>query len=402
MKYREFIFDAGKGYVRNDKIEKMRNIDAIIFDCDGVLIDTKDSYDKTILKTVEYVLDGFTNSSFPNNLIPDEIVFLFKRSGGFNSDWDICYAILMFIIFNLPREYRSFLQKAMKKIDLAKNPLEKFLLIKNSMSKYDLQKMVSKNHIEEILENLKVFAEKMDESGILLADKILMNSIDKSARELYKKLKLILYYPPKYGESIIPTVYEEIFCGPELTKKIFGSPPLFYKGRGLIENERIIIKHETLDQLVGLLGKANFGIASGSRFIPAKYILGDLLNYFKRDAMIFLDDIEREEEKLKSEGKISANLVRQSVLMKPNPFSLIKAVEGLKECNLPLYIGDSMEDFATVENARKRNYDFIFAGVYSQSNFKDELLQSFLRAEIEIILPSVNELPTILREIRKE
>ena len=38
----------------------------------GGLIDTKDSYDKTILKTVKYALDGFTNFSFSNNLIPEE------------------------------------------------------------------------------------------------------------------------------------------------------------------------------------------------------------------------------------------------------------------------------------------------------------------------------------------
>jgi len=37
MKYREFIFDAGKGYVRNDKIKKMRNVDVIIFDCGDLI-----------------------------------------------------------------------------------------------------------------------------------------------------------------------------------------------------------------------------------------------------------------------------------------------------------------------------------------------------------------------------
>lgn len=57
--------------------------------------------------------------------------------------------------------------------------------------------------------------------------------------------------------------------------------PLFYNGHGLIENERVIMKTETLDQLAHILGEANFGIASGSRFIPAKYVLNDFLNYFQ-------------------------------------------------------------------------------------------------------------------------
>lgn len=399
--YQEFIFDAGKGYVRKDTIEALKGVDAVIFDCDGVLIDTKDSYDKTILRTVDYVLEGFTNSFFPNNLISDEIVFLFKKSGGFNSDWDVCYAILMFILLNLSKEYRRILQHIVENVDLTKSPLEKFLSIKNRMGKHDFQKIMDENSVKTVIENLKIFAEKMDESGILLADRILTDSIDNSMKKLYKKLKIILYCPPKYGESIIPTVYEEIFCGSELTKEIFGVSPLFYNGRGLIENEQVIIKPETFDQLAHLLGEANFGIASGSRFIPARYVLKDLLNYFKPEAMVFLDDIEKEEEKLKIEGKISSNIIKQSVLMKPNPFSLIKAAKGLKKCHLPLYIGDSMEDFATVENARKNNYDFIFVGVYAQSKFRKDLLQSFLKANVDIVLPSSNELPFILEELKR-
>lgn len=400
-KYQEFIFDIGKGYVRKDKIEALKYVDAVIFDCDGVLIDTKDSYDKTIQRTVDYVLEGFTNSFFPNNLISDEIVFLFKRSGGFNSDWDVCYAVLMFILLNLSKEYQRILQKTIENVDLTKSPFEKFLSIKNHMSEHDFQKIIDENSIKAVIKNLKIFAEKMDESGILLADRILIDLIDNSMKKLYEKLKIILYYPPKYGKSIIPTVYEEIFCGSELTKEIFGASPFFYDGHGLIENERVIMKTETLDQLAHILGEANFGIASGSRFIPAKYVLKDLLNYFRSEAMVFLDDIEKEEEKLIIEGKISPNIIKQSVLMKPNPFSLIKSAKGLKKCHLPLYIGDSMEDFATVENARKNNYNFIFAGVYAQSKFGEELLQSFLKANVEIILPSVNELPLILEKLKR-
>ena len=37
----------------------LSNIDSIIFDCDGVLIDITKSYDETIIKTVQYVLENF-------------------------------------------------------------------------------------------------------------------------------------------------------------------------------------------------------------------------------------------------------------------------------------------------------------------------------------------------------
>jgi len=43
-------------YVDDSKIEKLNQVDAIIFDCDGVLIDITKSYDLAIIKTTQYVL----------------------------------------------------------------------------------------------------------------------------------------------------------------------------------------------------------------------------------------------------------------------------------------------------------------------------------------------------------
>ena len=41
-------------------IEKMRTLDSIIFDCDGVLIDVSNSYDLAIKKTVDFVITEMT------------------------------------------------------------------------------------------------------------------------------------------------------------------------------------------------------------------------------------------------------------------------------------------------------------------------------------------------------
>ena len=46
-------------YVDDSKIEILKKIDAVIFDCDGVLIDVTKSYDLTIIKTTQYVLKHF-------------------------------------------------------------------------------------------------------------------------------------------------------------------------------------------------------------------------------------------------------------------------------------------------------------------------------------------------------
>ena len=48
-------------YVDDSILESLSNVDGIIFDCDGVLIDITKSYDLTINKTTQYVLEFFAN-----------------------------------------------------------------------------------------------------------------------------------------------------------------------------------------------------------------------------------------------------------------------------------------------------------------------------------------------------
>jgi len=88
--YARFEFKGDEAYVKKGSINLLRDVDAAIFDCDGVLIDIRDSYDRAISETVAYILKWFTGYPFPRDMITEEIIFLFRKSGGFNNDWDTC------------------------------------------------------------------------------------------------------------------------------------------------------------------------------------------------------------------------------------------------------------------------------------------------------------------------
>lgn len=64
--------------------------DAVLFDIDNVLVDTRHSYLAAIQKTVELYLNR------PGIVSPKEID-QFKLLGGFNDDWDSCYGIITFL-----------------------------------------------------------------------------------------------------------------------------------------------------------------------------------------------------------------------------------------------------------------------------------------------------------------
>ena len=85
-------------------VEKVQT-DAVIFDIDNVLIDTRHSYLDAIRNTVElYLTHGpvpfFSRSpggKFPSLLKPEE-VDQFKLLGGFNDDWECCYGLLFYLL----------------------------------------------------------------------------------------------------------------------------------------------------------------------------------------------------------------------------------------------------------------------------------------------------------------
>ncbi len=388
--------DSGTAYVKRDIINKLLEVDAAIFDCDGVLIDARNSYNRAIAKTASYIIEGLTGVRFPEEMVTDEVIIAFKRGGGFNSDWDLAYAIIMFTLCNLPESFWSMFRKHLNNLENYKDSLQCFCELKkknSSLTTYGNEKLTFWR--KRILK----FAETIGEKGIESVDYNLMNNdeICSEAKRLYLKVKNILSYPGGIGESVVSTVFEEFFRGPKLFKTSCNLEPRFNKvGNGLIELEKPIITFETLEKLEKLFGEPRFGIASGSFFKPAQYVLGNLLEKFRRDALIFYDEIFKAEiEASKKKGRIVS-------LKKPNPFPLFRAAKSLEPFNRAVYIGDSMEDAFTVKNANEREQRFLFVGVYKHSPPMDVTLKDFIKAECEVILPTVNDLPFILELVRRK
>ena len=244
--------------------------------------------------------------------------------------------------------------------------------------------------IEETIKKLREFTKLLNSSGRRSVDENLLRTYGRSQdfHKFYALLREFLHGQEEVGRSIIATVFEEFFCGASLFKKIYGITPQFNSGSGLIDNGRLIIKPETLDSLISLLRGKNLGIASGSRREPAEYILNGLIEKFNSEALIFLDDVEEAERSL---GKC---------LKKPHPFSLLRASEGLEGSRI-IYVGDSVEDVLMAREASRRNGKFIFAGVYRYTALEEDALRAFLEHKCDMILPTVNELPLILEELRR-
>ena len=368
--YDEYQFSSKSTYIRKDSYEKLAEIDTIIMDCDGVLLDTREAYRQAAGLATKILVESFTESEIPVTLFDDELNYRYKRTGGFNNDWDLVYALTLCIL------------SQSEKLNLVNSVAEKSLKINDIGKRLDFIKSTKNKptlpteHLYELLES---FAEKLDSRGVTSVDELLPQ---------LNTLKKAFNHPGDVGESVIATLFEELLEGTALFQKSFGLPTVFVSHeKGFIEQEKIIIKNDTLQHLISKLGENRLGIVSGSMSGTAEYKLGNVLFYFNREGVIWQDQVLNY-MKDKDEKDLS----------KPNPFSLLEAVSAFTPFNRVLYIGDTSADYVMSVRAGDK---FSFMGVYGFAPAPIKTLSDFLAAGCDVVSPSVNELPSVIGEVRR-
>lgn len=219
--------------------------ECIIFDVDGVLIDTKLSYNKAIRKTVEFVLRKIKADLPGASLVTDDMIYEFRQSGNFNNDIDTAYALLLCILCSPHKDIqvRDFI------IEVAKE------------AAYD--------GIRSVEEYLSTFR-----------------------RNHVKRVKMKLNYPNGVTNSILTRIFDEYFYGPSLFSKKHGLEPIYYIGRPLINYDRVIIKKSALRKISELFcGKV--AIITGRSKLASQYSLGKMYSSFNQEASVYLEDANR-------------------------------------------------------------------------------------------------------------
>jgi HAD superfamily hydrolase (TIGR01548 family) len=77
-------------------------VDAVVLDVDGVLVDVADSYRRAVVESVERV---------HGDTVARDDLQRFKDAGGFNNDWELTYAVALYVLASregLDRDVASF------------------------------------------------------------------------------------------------------------------------------------------------------------------------------------------------------------------------------------------------------------------------------------------------------
>jgi hypothetical protein len=266
----------------------------------------------------------------------DYLISKFRNTGGFNNDIDTAYSIILTILYC---------------------------------------KLINKTDLKEIFNLFIMLLEKIDDRGIQAIE----NELGKLGN--IEEIKNKLEYPKE--NNIISTVFNEIFYGPDLFRKQFNKNPQYYFNKPLIGNDQIIIKEETIQDLSREFN-GKLILISGRSKVAAHFTLNKLLNYFVKDACIFLEDEKRE-------------------YSKPNTYAIHKVFDHLKLKNA-IYVGDSIEDLLMVKKFRQETSSskIVFCGVYGKnSNSSSELKKLFESLGADILVENVNDIPNMLYNIKK-
>ena len=229
-------------YVHDSRIKEIGEIDAVIFDCDGVLIDITKSYDLAIVKTTQYILKNFAKIDDAID-VDFKIIDGFKSTGGFNDEVDLTYAAIISLV-------------AAKKL------------------KKDQMKFIF-----NVIENA-------DSSGIVSVEKYVENLVDVS------DIKKILSYPGTHDQNPLYQIFDQFFYGPELYQKLFKNASKFSEP-GLIEQDDVILS----DSLIKKLRKkfnSKIAMVTGRGNESVRYSLKEMLDKFDLKNSVFLEDEPRD------------------------------------------------------------------------------------------------------------
>lgn len=308
-----------------DDTISVNDLDSIIFDCDGVLIDVTNSYDKVITKSTDLMLKQSTNNLDTISVTP-QIIDAFKKTGGFNDEVDLTYAAIISLTaaYKLNKDGNEF--------------------------------------IFQVIENA-------DQTGINSIDKYL-DSLDVDISDIRKKLN----YPGIHSDSLLYSIFDQLFYGPELYEKLFNKKSQFNE-RGFIEYDNVIVTKELLDNLKKRFND-KIAIVTGRGINSIRCSLKELLEQFNVQNSVFLEDESRD-------------------LAKPNPEALLRSIRGLNTSHC-LFVGDSMEDLIMAQKATEIGNKTTFCAIIGTSKEPTDKRRFFEKKGVTLILDSIQLLPKAL------
>ncbi len=191
-------------WVKEFTFEQFKNIDSIVLDIDGVILNVTSSFRVAISKTTQFYFKQILKWPGEATLISFEETQLFKLAGGFNNDWELTYAIVIF-----------YLGKS------------------NFLSSHNLDVLRKDGR------SLQVFTDEVKKlgGGLEFAEKVALSGL--KDKERIKAL---------WDRNLIKQIFQEFYAGVDWCERLYGFNPVYIKKKGLLNKERVLIDKKLIEQ----------------------------------------------------------------------------------------------------------------------------------------------------------
>ena len=226
-------------FISENVSQKISKFDSIIFDCDGVLVDIRNSYDYAINKTISAIMKELFNDEV-GDIVTSKIHFGLKSVGGFNDEVAVVYAIVM-------------------------------TLAASKKSKIEFEKLII-----DVINNA-------NESGI--------NSIDDYFKDQnidLIEIKSKLDYENSRKISYIHRIFNQLFYGPKLYEEIFNDKSQF-NDEPLIDLDEIVLDDNLMTKLKTRFDSKIATVTGRGKF-AFSYSMKNFLEKFDIESSVFLED----------------------------------------------------------------------------------------------------------------
>ena len=376
-------------YVRADAKEALRGIERIIFDFDGVLVQTSQSYRQTITAVVDYYfIELLGIRAEKGKLATLRDIQKFKDTGIYNNDWKLSYAFITYYLTLILKELEQkgvFNEFINQFCNFQFKDIQSFIKslkgVRGFLECYEVNKIDFVNLKDNGTTNLDVF---------LTQDKAEQPKTIEDIKGTVEKQRLVKRLTPYDLEKpdLLKRLFEEIYLGKDLFTKIYGVPSVFNFDNSLIDVEEFIPTKKTMELLRKQFG--TLGIYSGRPKPQGIYILEkyDYVGYFDEQESVFLGDLLKSEEEMERLGK-------------PDPTLFIELVEKMvgNETGVA-YVGDGIADALLVEKAKAMGLENLtFLGVVASSEDSNKLFTEYSKHGVDAVITDVNDIPYVLKSL---
>lgn len=312
-------------WVKEEELKTLSMVDSLILDIDGVILDVSSSFRLAISQTVQHYFFRLLKFEGDEILLTPSETQPFKLAGGFNNDWDLSAAAILF-----------------------------YLVKAESLSTKDLTVLKEKG------QSVKDFtvAVRRAGGGIEGVKEVLFTGLTRDQRLKVEKA---------WDRQKISQLFQEFYGGVDYCKKLYGFKPPYNRRKGLINEERILIKKDALKP-----------------FLPKVAIL---TGRTEKETEVALERVSL--KNLVPQKQIIFDGGLKEEMKKPRPGALLKLADILKS-KLAVYVGDVFDDLLTVRNANQADLSRLFLSCIIVSALRREEVSFYQAEKADIISLDVN------------